>query len=145
MSLADRLRGVARVFLDTAPFIYFAELNPNFIHEVDALFTRLEDGSLAGVTSPITLAEALVIPLRRSNQSAALRVRRAVTAGKGIEFVGLNDTIAASAADIRARHGFHLLDSVQLATAIASQCEAFVTNDFQLRRMTEIQVVTVSE
>lgn len=37
------------------------------------------------------------------------------------------------------------MDALQIATAVVSNCEAFFTNDVQLKRVTELRVLVVSE
>ena len=64
MNLADALQGVTRLFLDTAPVIYYVERNPQYFSRVNPIFDRIDNGALTGVTSPITLAECLVVPYR---------------------------------------------------------------------------------
>ena len=60
MSLSERLRSVNRLFLDTAPVIYFIEENPRYLAQVQPVFDRIDSGSLIAITSPITLSECLV-------------------------------------------------------------------------------------
>ena len=64
MKVADALRGVSRIFLDTAPVIYFVERAPLHFDRVGPVFDLIDVGSVAAVTSPITLAECLVVPCR---------------------------------------------------------------------------------
>jgi hypothetical protein len=64
MKVEEALRGVKRLFLDTAPVVYFVEQNPEFITRVEPIFTRL-DLDLVGVVSAVTLAECLVFPIKR--------------------------------------------------------------------------------
>jgi len=42
MRIEEALTGVSRLFLDTAPVIYFVERNPQFVEQVDPIFNRLE-------------------------------------------------------------------------------------------------------
>jgi hypothetical protein len=42
MKIEDALKGVKRLFLDTAPVVYFVEQNPEFIDRVAAVFARLD-------------------------------------------------------------------------------------------------------
>ena len=64
MKIAERLQTVTRVFLDTAPVIYYVEANPRYHPIVEVIFDRLDYGALTAVTSPVTLAECLVFPHR---------------------------------------------------------------------------------
>jgi len=63
--LKDVLENVRRIFLDTAPVIYFVEKNERFLNSVKTVFGLIDDGRLLAITSPITLAECLVQPYRR--------------------------------------------------------------------------------
>ncbi len=46
MKPADRLQSVTRLFLDTAPVIYFVENNPSYFERVRPVFERIDDGTL---------------------------------------------------------------------------------------------------
>ena len=50
MKLTDALRGVSRLFLDTAPVIYYVERNPAYIALVGVIFSPI-DHSLLGATT----------------------------------------------------------------------------------------------
>lgn len=41
--------------------------------------------------------------------------------------------------------GLKALDSIHLASAIASGCDAFFTNDKQLKQITELSVIYLSD
>lgn len=64
MKIEDALQGVARLFLDTAPVIYFVERHPTYFARAETIFDQIDADALEAVTSPITLAECLVIPYR---------------------------------------------------------------------------------
>lgn len=53
--------------------------------------------------------------------------------------------IADKAADLRARYNLTLTDAFQLAIAIQAECDAFLTNDSDLKRVKEIPVLVLSE
>jgi hypothetical protein len=54
MKLAKQLEKVGKIFLDTAPVIYFVEKNPDFALKAQEIFNRLDDGKLMAVISPIS-------------------------------------------------------------------------------------------
>lgn len=64
MKISDALAGVSRLFLDTAPVIYLVEKHPTYFDRVAAIFQAIDGGQVGAVTSPVTLAECLVHPLR---------------------------------------------------------------------------------
>ena len=65
MKLANALENVQRLFLDTAPAIYFLERHPAYFARMEAFFRIRRDRKIVIVTSPVTLAECLVHPFRR--------------------------------------------------------------------------------
>lgn len=134
-----------RLFLDTAPVIYFVEQHPTFAAQVEGVFEHLERGEWTAVVSPVTLAECLVIPYREGNQRLVKLFFEFLTEGPGIEFILLDEMISDKAAALRARYGVTLADALQLACALTSACDVFLTNDERLRRVSEISVLLVSE
>lgn len=144
MSLSQRVQGLSRVFLDTAPVIYYVEGHPEYAPVLDGLFARLDQGSLVAVTSFVTLAECLVGPLRDNDQRAVDLYSKLLMHGRGVEYQH-DSPLPMAAATIRASYGFSLLDSIQLAVAREAGCECFITNDAQLRRFREVDVVVVKD
>jgi predicted nucleic acid-binding protein len=57
----------------------------------------------------------------------------------------ITSDIAESAADIRVRYNIKTPDALHIATAINTQCDVFVTNDYQLTRIKELRVVILDE
>ncbi len=145
MSIAEHLQGVSRLFLDTAPVIYFVERNPQYLPYVRAVFEHIRDRLLIAVTSPVTLAECLVRPYRLGQTELQQEFIDLITGIEGIEFAGIDQTIALQAAQIRARYNLQLPDAFQIAVALAAGCEAFLTNDVIFRRVTELQVLVLDD
>jgi predicted nucleic acid-binding protein len=143
MKVEEALRGVKRLFLDTAPVVYFVEQNPEFITRVEPIFARL-DLDLIGVVSAVTLAECLVFPIKRGLRDLEQAFEEVVNSER-VEFIDTNRKIAKLTAVIRAKYNFHLPDSMQIATAISSNCDAFLTNDIALNKVTEIRAIVVSK
>src|SRR5690606_15396790 len=114
MDLAERLAGLNRVFLDTAPVIYFVE-GKELAPHVSPIFSRLQSGSMSAATSPVTLTECLVLPMK--NRSALLdrKFTDIIVRGKGVTFTTIDEDISRRAAEIRARHSLRLMDAYQLA------------------------------
>ncbi len=143
MNLAQRLDAVNRLFVDTAPIIYFVEKHPRYFACTRPVFERMDAGTLVGIASPITLAECLIHPYRMGDTDAvemfsALLVRQ-------MDFVPIEATIATQAAELRARHNLSLPDALQCAAALHAGCDAFLTNDVTLKRVTELDVVVLDD
>jgi len=145
MILADRLASARQIFLDTAPVIYFVEKNPVFAPQLQDMFQRLDDGKLIAVVSPITLAECLVLPYKLGKSNIAQIFTDLLVNGESVLFYPIDDMTADKAADLRARYNLTLTDAFQIAVAIQAGCDAFLTNDIELKRVTEIPIVVISE
>jgi predicted nucleic acid-binding protein len=145
VKVADAVAGVSRLFLDTAPLIYAIERNIRYVDIVAPVFLAIDHGDVTAVTSPVTLAECLIVPYRL--QSAALRqqYQDQIVNGRNTDFVTIDATIADRAAAHRAQYNFSLADAFQVATAVHAHCDTLITNDTILRRVTEIRVLVIDD
>jgi predicted nucleic acid-binding protein len=142
--LDDALRGVARLGFDTSPFIYLVEQHPRYILVVREIFSRLDAGEFVGVSSVITLVEVLTQP----KKAGAVLIEREYNAlllnSQHLSIDVVTHAIADRAADLRARYNLRTPDALQLATALEAGCDAFLTNDLALRRVTDLRVLALS-
>lgn len=145
MSLKEWLDSYTYFFLDTAPVIYYIEENPQFISKVRPLFERIDSGTIRAVVSPITLAECLVFPYRYDQVESEQVFVDLLTNHSSVSFFQIDEMTAKQAAKLRATHNLTLIDSFQIAIAILAGCDAFVTNDIQLKRISEIPVLVIME
>jgi predicted nucleic acid-binding protein len=144
MRIAAALANVRELFLDTAPIIYHVEGNLAYQPLTDQVFQAIQSGTISAVTSSITLSECLVHPYRRGNMALAQKFRNVITAGMNTRYVGV-DVVAERAAEVRARYNLKLADSFQIAAAIAAGCDAFLTNDSALKRVSGITILVLDE
>ena len=145
MKLVDLLASARQIFLDTAPVIYFVEKNPNYLEKSQVLFSGLDEGRFTAVVSPITLSECLVIPYRLKKAEVAQIFTDLLVNSQSVLFYPIDEIMADKAADLRARYNLTLTDAFQLAIAIQTECDAFLTNDSDLKRVTEVPIVVLSE
>ncbi|HIK12625.1 MAG TPA: PIN domain-containing protein [Oscillatoriaceae cyanobacterium M33_DOE_052] len=68
-----------------------------------------------------------------------------ITNTENIKFVEIGPSAGQLAGELRARYNLQLPDALQIATALVAGCEAFLTNDVQLKRITELKILLVSE
>ncbi|MEX0813140.1 MAG: PIN domain-containing protein [Chitinophagales bacterium] len=66
-----------------------------------------------------------------------------MTSSPNIEITNIDLPISKKAAQVRAKYGFKTPDSIQLATAITNNAKFFLTNDSDLKKIKEIEVVTL--
>lgn len=137
-----------KVFLDTAPFIYFIEKDSNNPQYFDNMKQFFEEGYRENkefLTSVITMAEYFVFPYRNQKMSYIDSFHRLVDT-LDMEIAEVDQEIAKKAAQIRAQYkNFKAMDALQLATACVTGCDLFLTNDKQLKQFTEIKCVTVDD
>ena len=138
-------RSFTRIFLDTAPLVYFVERNQTFFSAVEPIFDALDSGVLEAVTFPITLAECLVMPIRQAQAGLMKDFAELIVNGLGVSCSPITAAIGERAARLRAQYNLQLLDALQISTAIESACDAFLTNDHMLQRVTEVPILLASE
>lgn len=137
-----------KVFLDTAPLIYFIEKDSNNPQYFDNMKQFFEEGYRENkefLTSVITMAEYFVFPYRNQKMSYIDSFHRLVDT-LDMEIAEVDQEIAKKAAQIRAQYkNFKAMDALQLATACVTGCDLFLTNDKQLKQFAEIKCVTVDD
>jgi predicted nucleic acid-binding protein len=142
----DALAGLSRLGLDTTPFLYFVEGHPHFASLCTAVFTAVEEGEIEVYTSVLTLSEVLTRPLAVGDGALEGAFRDLLTRTRGVHLVAVSPAIGGIVSRLCFRYGgLRTADAVQIATAIASGCEAFLTGDARLKRVTEIRVLTLSD
>lgn len=144
-NLNDAIPNESSVFLDTAPVIYFVERKSPAFSQLEPVFTRVDRGELTVVTSPITLAESLYYPYKNGDQELVQAFTRRLVSGHHVQFVPTTAAIADRSASLRARYNLGFADAFQVATAIIADCDAFLTNDKQLKRVEMIEVLVLND
>lgn len=140
--------GYKKIFLDTAPFIYYIEgneYNPNYCKKMRSFIKDNYENLAEFVTSVITIEEYLVFPYKNDNQILEDAFSRLISA-LDVEVFHINEEIAKKAARIRAEYkGFKAMDALQLAVACVTDCDIFLTNDKQLKQFKGVKCLTVDE
>lgn len=130
-----------KIFFDTAPIIYFLERKTEHYADIASLIKTCRESVL--VSSAITVMEYLTWPYRAGDAEAVDRFT-AFLADYAFTILPIDGRIAEQAAKIRAEYRqFKAMDALQLAAASLSGCDAFLTNDRQLRQFTGLPVLLV--
>ncbi|BAZ05130.1 type II toxin-antitoxin system VapC family toxin [Calothrix sp. NIES-3974] len=145
MKVSQAFLGVNKVFLDTAPIIYYVEGTPGLGEVVREVFNLLAQGGFQAVGSPITLAECLVMPIRLGKPKIQRDFLELLTNTDGISFIPITASVSQKAAEIRVSYGLKLPDALQVAVALVAGCDAFLTNDIALQRVSELQVLILGD
>ena len=97
------------------------------------------------VTSPVTLAECLIVPYRLGQTQLLQAFEDLIVNGDNTVFVVIDDETARRAAELRAKYNLTLTDTIQLATALTADCDSFLTNDMALKRVAELNVIVLDD
>lgn len=127
------------VYLDSNILVYFMETpiqTPDNQHPfLNKLFQNIEIGLTLALTSQLTLAEVLVLPLREGNIPLEQAYRRILRGTPHFPVAPITLTILNKTADIRARYkGIKIADAIHIATAMESACDLILTADKQFRQ-----------
>ncbi len=145
MAWLEDIRGKT-VGLDTAPLIYYVERNSTYVDTVRPFFDALTAGEFRVETSALTLAEVLVLPLRRREAALVERYRDILLNTPMLAIRPVSREIAEGAAAIRAAYRrVRTPDAVQLATALSGGAEFFLTNDADIPDLPDLQMLRVDE
>lgn len=144
MGLIQKLKN-KKVFLDTAPLIYYIEGNPQYTAVLNKLFLENSKGIFLFQTSVITLLEVLVLPMRMNENLLVEQYQNILFNSATINIFDLNIEIAKLAAAYRAKYGLKTPDSIQIATAVNVSADFFFTNDMRLKAVTEIEILILDE
>ncbi|MCX7992349.1 MAG: type II toxin-antitoxin system VapC family toxin [Fimbriimonadales bacterium] len=143
-SLDVHLQGVRELGFDTAPFIYFVEQHPRYVDVVREIIRRIDEGQIRGYTSVVALTEVLTLPIRLRRSDLENEYRNFLLGSRYFRVIPITVDVAETAADLRARYNLRTPDALQLAAAIRRGCDAFLTNDANLQRVSELRVLTLN-
>jgi len=119
-----------RIYLDANVLIEFVERQ-------DAGFGRVVEDARAGrlslVTSELTLAEVIVLPLRDGVLALLANYRDLFSQPELIECAPITRDVLHRSGEIRATDGGKLADAVHLATAEIAGYKVFLSSDRRIR------------
>jgi predicted nucleic acid-binding protein len=143
--LNQALAGITKLGFDTAPVIYFIEARLPYDALVTEIFQQVSNGIFEGVTSVITLTEVLIHPLRRGDAGLQRQYSTLLINADNFLTLPIDIPTAMSAADLRARYNLRTPDALQIAAALSVGCQAFVTNDTGLLRVTDLKILLLDQ
>lgn len=136
----DDLVVAERLHLDPTVLARHLRGRPPHCELTRALFALSEDDGPALQTSVFSLFQIVVEPYRRSEPELAERTSAYLSAGP-VELVPVSEDVARRAAEVRARLGFGPGRSVQIATALESGADRYLTDSSTLRRIAEVRIM----
>jgi predicted nucleic acid-binding protein len=145
MRIEEALQGVSAILMDSAPAIYHLERNPAYAERMASFFVARVHNGIVVVTSPVTLAECLVYPLRRGLTNLEASYYSLIVEGEDTDFHIIGQQEATLAARTRATYDLRLADAFQVAVAMQAGCQAILTNDPVFKRVPDIRALVLDE
>ena len=146
MGIKRAIRKHRRIMFDTAPIIYFIEEHKSFGGITEEIFGLIrENHEYHAFSSVITLAEVLAQPLRKSNKQLVEKYRQFLLNASNFTLYSIDPIIAEKAAELRAKYEIRMPDAMQLAVAIENVATLFITNDKDLKKVEEIEVLVLED
>jgi len=140
ISPLKRLKG-QKIAIDTMIFIYAFEEHPAHASFLRSFFSALEKGEMESATSSVTITECLTQPYRVKDFALAAQYMALFRNFPHLSVVPVTDDIAERAAFLRASQNLKTPDALQLATALLSGSNFFLTNDQSLSSIQDIPIL----
>ncbi len=134
-----------RLGVDTNVLIYLVQDHPRYGAWCSSFFQGIEQGRTSGVTSTVSLLEALVQPYRLQDDQLVLKFYALLTTYPHLIWIPVTLEVADRAAELRARYRLRTPDAIQIATAIDGGATCFIGNDKGLRRVKEIECLMLDD
>ena len=112
---------------------------------MDEVVEQIETRAIRAFTSALTLTEVLVVPKRNGDLVLEAAYKSILLGGKNLSLVAIEAATADMAANLRAKYSLRTPDALQVSSAIINNCDAILTNDQGLKRVTELRVLVLDE
>ena len=145
MDIVERLNAHTTVGLDTPVFIYQLEAHPDYLPLTQALFTDVQAGRWAAITSTITLMELTVRPWQLDRPAVAREYETLLVHFPHLTILDVTRDVARRAAQLRAEYRLRPADALQIGTALVHGATAFVSNDRALLRVAPTLDIVILE
>lgn len=134
----------ARVYLDSNVLIYLLEDSPTWGARAGALLRACASRQVDAVVGDAVVAEVMVGALRSPGEELSRQTAELFSDGP-LAVVSHDRSMFLEAARIRAQLGGQLLDALHIATAMAAGCDAVISHDARMPRLTEMPVLRLDE
>ncbi|MCY4538144.1 MAG: type II toxin-antitoxin system VapC family toxin [Chloroflexi bacterium] len=145
LNITSALRNTKRIYIDSAPLIYFVERHRDYFTKMSRIIALIESAPLQAFTSVITITEIIVQPLKVGNTDLAQEYHDVLVSSNQFTLLSVTEDIAITAGAIRARYSLRTPDALHVATAIATGCDTILTNDAAMKRVTDLNVVYMDD
>lgn len=126
-------------------FVYSLEMPSRLAALAKQVLDAVESSAVTAVTSEITIMELMVRPLQLGQTDIASGYETLLSNFPNLTIAELPRFATRKAAELRARHGLHALDALQISACIINGATAFITNDLRLRRVIELDMIILDD
>ena len=130
---------------DTSVFVYHVERSVSYAPLTSLVLDSVAAGSFAAVTSILTLMELTVQPLQRGRRDLAEQYEIFVTEHPNLTVAPIDTVMVRTAAELRAAYRLRAIDALHVAACLEAGASAFLTNDRDLPRVRELQVLLLDD
>lgn len=143
--LRARLEEARRVHVDARAVAFHLLGNERYRELTRQLFEGVAAGDVEAQTSVVTLYQVLVEPHRRGATEVAEHTGDLLTAARGLRAVPVTGAIARRGAQVRARLGGRAERALQIATALETGADVFLTQGSGLRRIVGTEILDLDD
>lgn len=142
--LEARLTGAELVHVDARVFaVHLIGRGPT--SQTDIVFSGIASGGIRAQTSSLTLYQILAEVYRQGKPASARDVARKMRLYPRLDILSASPEIAIQAAEVRAQLGGRPERALQIATALVSGAEVYLTSGSGLRRIAGMHVLNVED
>jgi predicted nucleic acid-binding protein len=127
--MTDGLVGTRKLYIDANICLYLVQGLEPFQSLAKRAFSIVAANRIEVVSSELTLAECLYGLFKSRDTRLETSYREMFSASGAIKLVPVDLAILGRAAKLGGTIGLKLIDSIHMATAIQTGCDAYLTND----------------
>lgn len=143
--LLPLLMDARRVHLDARIIAHHLTGHRRFLPLTRAVIGAVRDGEVRGQTSVLTLYQLLAEVYRRGEAARADELARSLMVHEGLELIPATAEIAVQAAQVRAQLGGRPERALQVATALSTGADVFLTEGSGLRRIVGMTIANLED
>lgn len=146
LTLKDELSGVNSVFIDTAPIIYYIEAHQDYGPLMKEVLAYFQSGKHPVFTSVITITEVLPKPVSSGHKELVNKFMNFFSDGENVILLEISSKIAEKAGQLRGKYNsLKTMDAIQIAAALNTGADAFITNDVKLKQVKDVKVIVLND
>jgi predicted nucleic acid-binding protein len=139
------LRSYQVLGLDTMIFVYHFEDHPAFAPLTEPLFEAIDRGEILAELSVLLAGEVLAGAKKAADNEMLLRYGHIFSEFPNLTLHDADMRVMEKMSDLRVAYGLKTPDAIHVATALLHGAQAFVTNDAELKRVNELDVLVLED